>query len=109
MGDEWGTLPLSSLCARHLPLCPVAPAWRPFRSSSGTFGPALRPGSSTGTLNHVMVRGIERRPLAPRLGISPRAVYAAAQQGAQYRAEWDHLVPKSQKRQMRQRPVRNVP
>ncbi len=35
----------------------------PFRSSSGTFGSALRPESSTGVLHHVMVRGIERRAI----------------------------------------------
>jgi hypothetical protein len=47
------------------------------------------------TLHHVMVRGLERRALAPVLGGSPQAVYAAAQRGAQYRAEWDCLVLKS--------------
>ncbi len=36
----------------------------PVRSSSGTFGPTLRPGSSTGVPHHVMLRGIERYSLA---------------------------------------------
>jgi len=35
--------------------CPAVPAWMPFRSSSGPFGPALRPGSSTGVRHHVML------------------------------------------------------
>jgi len=34
-----------------------------FRTSSGIFGPALRPGSSTGTLHHVILLGLERRSL----------------------------------------------
>jgi hypothetical protein len=58
-----------------------------FRASSGTFGPALRPGSSIGVLHHMMVRGIERRALAPVLGISPQAIYAAAQRAQEHRAE----------------------
>lgn len=40
---------------------PRQPRLDAFRSSSGTFGPALRPGSSTGALHHVMLRRIERR------------------------------------------------
>jgi len=32
-----------------------------FRTASGTFGSALRPESSTDTLHHMMVRGLERR------------------------------------------------
>ena len=32
----------------------------PFRTSSGTFSPALRPGLSAGTLQHVILRGLER-------------------------------------------------
>jgi hypothetical protein len=41
---------------------PRQPRLDAFRSSSGTFA---------GTLHHVMVRGIERRPLEPVLGGSP--------------------------------------
>ena len=40
---------------------PRQPRRDPFRSSSGTFGPAPRPGSSTGTLHPVIVRGLEQR------------------------------------------------
>jgi len=44
---------------------PIAMPHRPrlnaFRTSSGTFGSALRPESSTDTLQHVMVRGLECR------------------------------------------------
>ena len=36
-----------------------------FRPSSGIFDSALRPESSTGTLHHVMVRGLERWALLP--------------------------------------------
>jgi len=35
----------------------------PFRTSSGTFGPALRPGLSAGTLHHVILRGMDERIL----------------------------------------------
>ena len=45
------------------PQCPAARAWMHFRSLSGTFGPALCPGSLTGVLYNVIVRGIERRAL----------------------------------------------
>jgi len=40
---------------------PRQPRLDPFRSSSGTLGPALRPGASTGTLHPVIVRGLEQR------------------------------------------------
>jgi len=40
---------------------PREPRLDPFRSSSGTFGPAPRPGSSTGTLHHVILWGLEQR------------------------------------------------
>ena len=46
------------LWAPHAP----RPPRMPFCSSSGTFGPALRPGSSTGVLDPVMLRGSEGRP-----------------------------------------------
>jgi len=59
-----------------------------FRSSRGIFGPARSAGSSTGVLQHVMVRGIERRALAPVLGSSPQAIYAAAQRGQQAFTRW---------------------
>jgi len=35
----------------------------PFRTSSGTFGPALRPGLSAGTLHHVILREMDERIL----------------------------------------------
>jgi len=35
----------------------------PFRTSSGTFGPALCPGLSAGTLHHVILRGMDERIL----------------------------------------------
>jgi len=31
-----------------------------FRSSTGTFGPALRPGPSVGMVHHVILRGMKR-------------------------------------------------
>ena len=45
--------------------CPAVPAWMPFRSWSGISRPAARPGSSTGVLHHVMLRGSEGHPHAP--------------------------------------------
>jgi len=79
MGDEWGTewgtdgmgdvasgmgdvASGRSLCYAPLAM-PRQSRLDAFRTSSGIFGPALRPGSSTGTLYHVMVRGLERRAL----------------------------------------------
>jgi hypothetical protein len=52
-----------SLCYAPPRAMPRQPRLDPFRSSSGTLGPALRPGSSTGTLHHVIVRGLERRAI----------------------------------------------
>jgi uncharacterized protein (UPF0548 family) len=42
---------------------PRQPRLDAFRTSSGIFDPALRLGSSTGTLHHVIVRGLERRAI----------------------------------------------
>jgi len=69
--------------------CPTARAWMPFRSSFETFGPALRPGSSTGVLHHVMLRGIERRAFTPVFGVPPQSVCRAAQLSRKARAEWN--------------------
>jgi YD repeat-containing protein len=58
---EWGTLHPDDPCAT-LPLArPRQPRRDPFRTSSGTLGPALRPGASTGALHAVIVRGLEQR------------------------------------------------
>jgi hypothetical protein len=70
MGEEWGTgmgdvaSGRSLFCGTLAIAMPRQPRLDAFRSSSGTFGPALRPGSSTGTLHPIMVRGIERPPRA---------------------------------------------
>jgi len=58
---ECGTLHPDDPCAT-LPLAmPRQPRLDPFRSSPGIFDPALRPGSSTGTLHSVIGRGLEPR------------------------------------------------
>ena len=59
--DGYGTLHPDDLCGTPPIATPRQPRLDAFRSSSGTFGPALRPGSTTGVLYHVMLRGIERR------------------------------------------------
>jgi len=41
-----------------------------------------------------MLSGIEGRPLAPVLGVSPQAVYAAAQRGQHAAARWDAVWKK---------------
>ncbi len=46
----------------------------------------------------VTVWGRSGRQLAAVLGIGSQSVYKAAQRGAQDRAEWDRLVPKSKRR-----------
>ena len=51
--------------------CLAVLACMPFRPPSGTFGPALRPGSSTGVLHHVMVRGTDLRALAAMVRMPP--------------------------------------
>jgi len=56
------------------------------RSSPGIFGPALCPGSSTGVLNHLMVRGIEGRPLGPG-HLHPSATKPFPRGLAQYRID----------------------
>ncbi len=53
---------------------PADRGWMPSRSSSGPFGPALRPGSSTGVLHAVLLRGIDRRALVFVLGISSQVI-----------------------------------
>jgi hypothetical protein len=55
-----GRCNLINLVRRFRSPCPAGPGWMPFRSSSGSFGPALRPGSSTGVVHYVMLRRIER-------------------------------------------------
>jgi len=81
MGTNWGTLHPDDPCGR----VPIAMPRQPRLDAPET-------------LHHGMVRGIERRPLAPVLSNSPQPVYAAAQRGAQYRAEGDRLVAKSRRR-----------
>jgi len=52
---ESGTLHPGDLCEPLAPPGPAVPGWLPFRSPSGTFA---------GTLDHIMLRGIERGPAA---------------------------------------------
>jgi len=44
---------------------------------------ALRTGSSTGALHHVLLRGIDRRPLVFVLGISSQVISATARKLAE--------------------------
>jgi hypothetical protein len=55
------------------------------RSSPGIFDPALRPGSLTGVLHHVMLRGIKGRSAVRWFGCSvvPRAQGTQATQRSQ--------------------------
>ena len=53
-GTEWGTLHPDDPCATLPSPCPANRASMPS---------ALRPGSSTGTLHHVILLGLERRSL----------------------------------------------
>jgi len=61
----------------------------PFRTSSGTFGPALRPGLSAGMVHHVILRGMDERILGSGPFVARMlAVGAARQQTQQARGHW---------------------
>jgi hypothetical protein len=96
---EWGTLHPDDLCSvvRSPSPCPANRASTPSalrpEPSVPLFARDLLPAPCT-----LSWCGGSSAPLAPFLSSSPQAVCATAQRCAQYRAEWDHLVPKSKKR-----------
>jgi hypothetical protein len=52
----------------------------PFRTSSGSFGAALRPGLSAGTLRHVILRGMDERILGSGLFVARMLAAGAGSQ-----------------------------